>query len=172
MLSPVNPDRPSSEEISQFKRRKGFLIAGATIFGLAYYAALTAGSIGLSRNNRGSREWSAALVPFGGPFVAAGLRAEPNQKPFPGQPPPSPQNPLPPQQQPDNDGMALMLAVGATQLIGTGLFIIGLRMPHGRMMEPCPDSSVRGACARPPVQISMQPIVAPTFGGVAIVGAF
>src|SRR5262249_2075122 len=94
-------DWPSSEEIKQFKRRKGFLIAGATLFGLAYYVALPAGSVGISRNNRGSREWSAALVPFGGPFVAAGLRAEPNQKPFPGQPPPSPQNPLPSQQQPD-----------------------------------------------------------------------
>jgi hypothetical protein len=168
-FSPTPLSLPSSDEIKQFKQRKGLLIAGATIFGLAYYVALTAGSIGLSRNNRGSREWSAALVPFGGPFVAAGLRAEPNQKPLPGQPPPTPDNPLPPQQRPDYDGMALMLAVGATQLLGAGLFIAGLRMPHGRDKDPCQERSMRGACA-PPLQLSV--LVTPTFGGAGFGGAF
>lgn len=156
----------TAESAEQFKRKKRFLIAGASIFGVGYYLGLLAGSVGISRNNRGSREWSGGLVPLVGPFITAGLRAEPNL-------PPSGQ-PFPPSQElPDYEGTTLMIAIGTTQLLGAGLLFAGLRMPTGRAPDACQErtsSGPRRPCSS--FRISVDPIVTPTFAGAGLTGTF
>ncbi len=128
-----------------------------------------ASSVGVSRNNKGSKEYYAGFVPFVGPFVAAGLRATPN----------GPQNGTPGTA--DNAGTAIYLSIGVVQLLGAGLFFAGYRMPEGRRYDPCADAEpVMSGRPSPPraarpcsrVTASFQPIVTPTFAGGGITGTF
>jgi hypothetical protein len=143
----------SAEDL--FRQKKRLLIAGATIFGLSYYASLTASSVGVSRNNRGSKEYVAGLFPIGGPFFAAAYRAVPNDP-----------------QPADYAGMAFYLSVGALQLLGAGLFYAGLRAPTGRAPDPCKREigSLLAPCSS--VSLSFQPIVTPTYAGAGLTGSF
>jgi hypothetical protein len=152
-----------SPAAQKFARKKRYLIAGASLFGLAYYASLVASSVGVTRNNRGSKEYYAGLVPIVGPFVAAGLRATPNGTLL----------------APDYDGMALYLSLGAVQLLGTGLFIAGLRMPTVHPYDPCAEQTPISGSSIPriprpcsAVTASFQPIVTPTFAGGGLSGTF
>lgn len=171
---PVQPFRPiaplpdaqlPSEAIAQFKQKKRAIIAGAIVFGLAYYGALAASSAGISVDGSDSREYIAGLVPIVGPFITAGLRAAPA--------PPNAFNPQP--GQPDYAGMGLYLALGVAQSVGAGVLVAGLRMPTGRAPRPCAERlDARRPCppAPLPVRVSFQPIVSPTFAGGGLTGVF
>lgn len=152
-----------------FQRKKRFIIAGASIFGLAYYGSLAASTVGITRNNQGSKEYIPGLIPFVGPFITAVSRAIPNAN----------------QTEGDMAGTGFYLGLGALQLLGTGLFIAGLRMPTGTPPSPCRDrisSALYSPAAagsdtppyRPcsPVSVSLQPIVTPTFAGGGVTGTF
>ncbi len=169
--SPWGPGAPGtgvlpSEAIDQFKRKKRVIIAGASLFGLAYYGALVASSVGVTRNKQGSKEYIAGLFPLVGPFITAGSRAAPDFG-----------------KEADHAGMGLYLGLGAVQVIGAGLFVLGLKLPTGQSPSPCSDKISAalyspGAAGtdtppyRPCASISFQPIVTPTFGGVGLTGAF
>lgn len=171
---PVQPFRPIAplpdtqlpfEAIAQFKQKKRAIIAGAIVFGLAYYGALAASSAGISVDGSDSREYIAGLVPIVGPFITAGLRAAPA--------PPNAFNPQP--GQPDYAGMGLYLALGVAQSVGAGVLVAGLRMPTGRAPRPCAERlDARRPCppAPLPVRVSFQPIVSPTFAGGGLTGVF
>jgi hypothetical protein len=147
---------PSYEDVDQFKLKRRLILVGSTILGIGYYGALMAGGIGVSKNNRGSKEWSAAFFPVAGPFIAAGLRAAPNDP-----------------QPADNAGTAAMIGIGVIQAVGAGLLLGGLRSANGRAPDPCSErtsSETRAPCRSP--QVSVQPIVTPTFAGAGFTGSF
>lgn len=148
-----------SEAAAQFKRKKQLILAGAILFGLAYYGALSGSSAAISRGGANSREYIPGLIPIVGPFVTAGLRADPNRNTFVNQP------------SGDFVGMGIYLALGVVQSVGAGIFIAGLRMPTGRAPEPCTEQeSARRPCS--PVRVSFQPVVSPTFAGGGLTGVF
>lgn len=159
----------ASEAADQFKRKKRMIIAGASIFGLSYYASLVASSVGVSRNKQGSKEYIAGLFPIAGPFITAVSRGIPDANKPGG----------------DFEGVGLYLGLGVGQLLGAGLFIAGLRLPTGRSPDPCKDRINAalyspGAAGEdtPPyrpcasISASFQPIVTPTFTGGGLTGTF
>lgn len=156
---------PSPEATAQFKRKKQHILAGAIVFGLGYYTSLAVSSAGISRGGRSSRQYIPGLIPVVGPFITAGLRAEPNKVQLNGNPPES-----------DFAGMSAYLALGVLQSVGAGLFLAGLRMPTGQPPSPCADSAqdARRPCPRAPapLQVSFQPILSPTFAGGGLTGVF
>lgn len=153
ILPPSLP--PTHAEIEQFRSKKRMILAGAIVFGLAWYGALTAASVGITRNTVGSYEYIPALIPVVGPFISAPYRAVPN-----------------PPQEADYAGMTLMLALGVTQAVGAGVFIAGLRMPTGRAPAPCADETSARKAPCPAARLSVAPIVSPAFGGAGLVGTF
>lgn len=155
---------PSPEAVAQFKQKKQFILAGSILFGLGYYTSLAVSSAGISRGGRSSRQYIPGLVPVVGPFITAGLRAEPNKVQLNGNPPEA-----------DFAGMSAYLALGVVQSVGAGVFMAGLRMPTGQSPPPCAEAQdARRPCPRAPapVQVSFQPIVSPTFAGGGLTGVF
>ncbi len=160
---------PASVADDQFRSRRRFLVSGTILLGIGYYASIMVSGVGVSRNNRGSKEYLAGFVPVVGPFIGAGLRAAPNGT----------QGPNGTQAAPDLTGTTFYLAVGAVQALGAGLLLGGLRMPAGRAHDPCADampvegsSPPRGVRACQGVTASLQPIVTPTFAGAGLTGTF
>lgn len=146
---------PTSDEIAQFKKKKRMIIAGAIVFGLAYYGALTVGSVGVSVNTVGSNEYIPTLIPLVGPFISAPFRAEPNAS-----------------QAPDYAGMTLMLGLGVTQLVGATVFVLGLREPTGAAPRCRDGSAARENTPCTKSDVSVAPIVSPSLSGVGVVGSF
>ena len=176
---PITGDAPQaslldSEAEAQFKSKKRMIIAGARVFGLAYYGALVASSVGVARPRTGHNEYAPGLIPIVGPFVTAVSRAIPDEGGNNGR-------------ESDYAGMGLYLGLGVAQIVGASLFIVGLRMPTGRSPDPCRDKdkihatlyspAAAGADTPPyrpcsPFSASVQPIVTPTFAGAGFTGTF
>lgn len=152
----------ASEAAAQFRRKKQWILAGSIVFGLAYYGALAASSAGVSRGGANSREYIPGLIPIVGPFVTAGLRADPNG---------SSSFVNAPGSTPDYAGMSLYLALGVVQAVGAGVFVAGLRMPTGRPAPSCSEQLTAGRPC-PPVRLSFAPVVTPTFAGGGLTGEF
>lgn len=148
-----------------FKRKKHFIIGGAIVFGLTYYGALAASSAGISRGGANSREYIPGLIPVVGPFITAGLRADPNPVRFINQPP----------SEPDIAGMTMYLLLGAAQAVGAGILIAGIKMPTGKAPAPCTELLIgTKPCQdkKPALTATFAPIVSPTFGGAGLTGSF